>query len=123
MDREAVSRWVEEYERAWREDDDSAVERLFTETAAYRRSPYESPEIGHAGIRGFWLSDSGRTFSMDAAIVAVEDDIAVVRVDVVYISPTQQEYRDLWILRFAADGRVCEFEEWAYWPGKPYTAE
>ena len=33
-----------------------------------------------------------------------------------------QEYRDLWILRFAADGRVADFEEWAYWPGKPSSA-
>ena len=32
-----------------------------------------------------------------------------------------QEYRDLWVLRFAADGRVEHFEEWAYWPDKPYT--
>jgi hypothetical protein len=26
------------------------------------------------------------------------------------------------VLRFAADGRVEDFEEWAYWPGKPYSA-
>ena len=32
-----------------------------------------------------------------------------------------QEYRDLWVLRFAEDGRVEHFEEWAYWPDKPYT--
>ena len=25
-------------------------------------------------------------------------------------------------MRFAADGRVENFEEWAYWPGKPYSA-
>src|SRR4029450_7731777 len=41
MDRDAVSRWVDEYERAWREDAPDAVERLFREDAAYRRSPYE----------------------------------------------------------------------------------
>jgi hypothetical protein len=23
---------------------------------------------------------------------------------------------------FTDDGRVRDFEEWAYWPGKPYTA-
>jgi hypothetical protein len=25
-------------------------------------------------------------------------------------------------LRFAPDGRVADFEEWAYWPGKAYSA-
>jgi len=33
-----------------------------------------------------------------------------------------QEYRDLWLLRFAADGRVEHFEEWVYWPDRPSTA-
>ena len=59
---------------------------------------------------------------MGASVVAVEDDVAVVRVDVQYETPTEQEYRDVWLLRFAPDGRVADFEEWAYWPGKPYTA-
>ena len=35
----------------------------------------------------------------------------------------EQEYRDVWILRFAPDGRVDDFEEWAYWPDKPYTTQ
>jgi hypothetical protein len=55
--------------------------------------------------------------------VAVEGRHAVVRLEVRYGDPAPQEYRDLWVLRFAPDGRVEEFEEWAYWPGKPYTTE
>jgi hypothetical protein len=47
---------------------------------------------------------------------------AVVRVEVRYGDPVSQEYRDLWVLRFADDGRVEDFEEWAYWPDKPYTS-
>jgi hypothetical protein len=39
-----------------------------------------------------------------------------------YGDPVHQEYRDLWVLRFADDGRVSDFEEWAYWPGKSYSA-
>jgi hypothetical protein len=34
-----------------------------------------------------------------------------------------REYRDLWVMRFAPDGRVEDFEEWVYWPGRAYTAE
>ncbi len=123
MNREDVMRWVREYERAWRTDDVGAVRTLFTDDAAYRASPYEPSEIGHEAIEAFWLDDTGRAFSMGANVVAVDGDVAVVRVDVDYRTPKEQEYRDLWILRFATDGRVADFEEWAYWPGKPYSAD
>ena len=123
MNRDDVMGWVREYERAWRSDDAGAVRGLFTDAASYRASPYEPPAVGHDAIEAFWLDDAGRTFSMDADVVAVDAEVAVVRVDVVYRTPKEQEYRDLWLLRFASDGRVADFEEWAYWPGKPYAAD
>jgi ketosteroid isomerase-like protein len=123
MERQAVERWVAEYERAWRDEDVDAVAALFTDGAAYRVSPYEPSAVGHDAIRALWLDDAGRTFAMQADVIAVDDDVAVVRVDVRYATPTVQEYRDVWLLRFAADGRVADYEEWAYWPGKSYVAE
>ncbi len=114
--------WVAEYERAWRDGDVSGVTRLFTEDAGYRRSPYEESKVGHAEIQAFWRDDEGRTFSVTAEPVAVEGRDAVVRLEVRYGDPVTQEYRDLWVLRFAPDGRVEDFEEWAYWPDKPYSA-
>lgn len=114
--------WVASYERAWRDGDTTAVESLFTEDARYRRSPYEPDDLGHDGIKAFWNDDDGEVFTMRAEPVAVEGQSAVVRVEVVYGDPVRQDYRDLWVLRFAADGRVDDFEEWAYWPGKPYSA-
>ena len=115
--------WVADYERAWRGGDLPGIRRLFTEDARYRRSPYEEPAVGHDGIAAFWLDDDGRTFSVAAEPVAVEGRDAVVRLEVRYGDPVAQEYRDLWVLRFAPDGRVEDFEEWAYWPGRPYTPE
>lgn len=123
MDRDAVMTWVDEYEQAWRASDARAVERLFTEDATYLRSPYDDePLHGHEAIRGFWTVDEGATFTVAAEPVAVEGDSAVVRLEVRYTGSEDQECRDLWLLRFAADGRVAHFEEWAYWPGKPYSA-
>ncbi|MGY1779241.1 YybH family protein [Geodermatophilus sp. SYSU D01036] len=122
MDRAGVVQWVAGYERAWREGDVAGVARLFTDDARYRRSPYEPSEVGHAAIRAFWREDEGRAFTVTAEPVAVEGRDAVVRLEVRYADPVQ-EYRDLWVLRFADDGRVADFEEWAYWPGCPYTAE
>jgi ketosteroid isomerase-like protein len=115
-------RWVAGYERAWRSGDLDGVDRLFTEDARYRPSPYEGSEVGHAAIRAFWLDDQEEVFTVRAEPVAVDGRDAVVRLEVRYGDPVRQEYRDLWVLRFAEDGRVEDFEEWAYWPGKPYSA-
>lgn len=122
MDADQVMRWVDGYVDSWRAEDLDGVERLFTEDARYRRSPYEKSEIGHAAIKSFWLADAGETFTVKAEPVALDGQVAVVRLEVHYGEPVQQEYRDLWLLQFADDGRVRDFEEWAYWPGKPYTA-
>jgi hypothetical protein len=48
---------------------------------------------------------------MDGAVV-------VVRVDVEYAA-TGNSWRDLWILRFAPDGRCSWFEEWPFAPEPP----
>ena len=116
-------RWVAGYEQAWRDGDLDAVERLFTDDARYRTSPYEESLVGHDAIKDFWLDDEDEVFTADAWPVAVEGRAAVVRVDVQYGDPVEQEYRDIWLLRFADDGRVEDFEEWAYWPGMGYSAE
>jgi ketosteroid isomerase-like protein len=123
VDRDGVMRWVAEYERAWRSGDLDGVPRLFTDDATYRTSPYEEPKVGSAGIQAFWLDDEGRTFTVTAEPVAVEGRDAVVRLEVSYRHPVAQEYRDLWVLRFAPDGRVEALEEWAYWPGRKYSAD
>ena len=123
MDRADVMRWVERYELTWRDEDLDAVGDLFTDDAQYRPSPYEDSLVGLDAIRDMWIDEDGEAFAMTAQLVAVEGDVAVVRVEVRYGDPVRQEYRDLWVLRFAPDGRVEDFEEWAYWPGLPYSAQ
>lgn len=120
MGRADVLAWVAAYERAWREDDVAAVGDLFTDDAVYLRSPYEDPLVGLTAIRGFWSDPT--PFTMDAEVVAVEGADAVVRAEVRYGGDDPREYRDLWVLRFADDGRAAHFEEWPFWPGRPYTA-
>ena len=51
---------------------------------------------------------------MESAIVAVEADTAVVRVHVQYGDPVEDEYRDLWIIRFDETGLCAAFEEWPF---------
>ncbi len=115
--------WVERYEQAWRDRDADAVPRLFTDDARYLQSPYEPPHVGLDAITAFWREedDDGEVFTMTAEPVAVDGHHAVVRAEVRYGDPLRQEYRDLWVLHFADDGRVEHFEEWAYWPDKPFS--
>ena len=121
MERDEVMRWVDRYERAWRDADLDAVEELFGADARYLPSPYEEPRGGHDAIKAFWADPE--PFTMTASPVAVEGRDAVVRVEVHYGEPERQEYRDLWVLRFDDDGRVGLFEEWAYWPGRSWSAD
>ena len=123
MTRDEVMLWVDAYERAWRAGDRDAIEQLFTPSARYLRSPYAEPLDGHAAIQDFWVDDDedGTIFAMEAGPVVADGTDAVVRVRIDYGAPVHQEYVDLWVLRFADDGRVEHFEEWAYWPDKPFT--
>ena len=116
-----VMEWVGRYERAWRAVDLDAVDELFTPDAHYRTSPYEESLVGYDAIKTIWR-DEELVFTVEAEKVAVDGQVAVVRLEVHYGNPVRQEYRDLWVITFAPDGRCADFEEWAYWPGRPYSA-
>lgn len=77
---------------------------------------------GHAAIQAFWLDDQEDLHGPGRAGRGRGGASRLSRLEVRYGDPARQEYRDLWVLRFAAGGRVEDFEEWAYWPGKPYSA-
>jgi SnoaL-like domain len=120
VSRETVESWVAAYERAWRTEGTEALSGLFGGYASYRMSPYEDPAIGLAAIGELWERERegpDEEFEIGHEIVAVEGDTAVIRIAVEYGRGTS--YRDLWVVRFAADGRCREFEEWPFWPGQP----
>jgi ketosteroid isomerase-like protein len=124
IDRARVEAWITAYERAWRTAGSDSLVGLFCEDASYRMSPYESPAHGLIAIGELWERERAgpdEGFGMSAELVAIEGDTAVARIEVGYASGA--EYRDLWIIRFAADGRCREFEEWPYWPGQPIAPE
>jgi len=122
--REAVDSWVAAYEGAWRSEGTDALAGVFVEDAVYRMSPYAEPVRGLAAIAELWERERAghdEEFDLRHEIVAVDDRTAVVRVEVEY--GTGAEYRDLWIVGLAADGRCRHFEEWPFWPGRPIADE
>jgi ketosteroid isomerase-like protein len=125
IDRARVEDWIARYERAWRSAGTGPLRELFSEDASYRMTPYEEPFAGLDRIGEMWEAERkgpGEVFAMTSEIVAVDGDTAVVRVEVEYGEPVDREYRDLWLIRFAGDGRAAAFEEWPFWPGQPYSA-
>ena len=122
MNTEPVAAWIAAYERAWRSPGTETLAELFTDDATYLQGPFDEPLTGLPDISEMW--DEERTgpdeaFTMSSEIVAVDGDTAVVRVEVEYGEPDHEEFRDLWIIRFAEDGRCRVFEEWWASPDGP----
>ena len=122
MNTEPVAAWIASYEQAWRSPGTDALGKIFTDDATYLQGPYDEPLIGLPAIAEMW--DDERTgpdeaFEMTSEVIAVDGDTAVVRVEVAYGEPDSEEFRDLWIIRFAEDGRCRSFEEWWYSPEGP----
>ena len=116
---ERVLDWLSGYESAWRSPGTVSLRELFTDDATYSMGPYEETRKGLDAIGELWEAEReshDEDFTMTSQIVAIDGDIAVVRVDVAYVRPRPKEYRDLWLIEFAADGRCRAFEEWPFWP-------
>ena len=119
MDRAGVERWVAAYERLWRTPGTDRLGELFTQDATYSTAPYEAPYRGLQAIAAFWeRSRDGpdEDFTMTAEVVAVDAGTGVMRVEVRYGVDPPQEFRDLWVVRLAGDGRCTHFEEWPFAP-------
>jgi ketosteroid isomerase-like protein len=125
MTRDQVERWLVAYEEAWRTPGTAALAGLFTPGAVYSQGPYEEPVTGLPAIEAMWEAERDgpdEDFQMASEIIAVDGGTAVAQVEVRYGVPVHQEYRDLWVMRFSADGRCARYEEWPFWPDQGYQA-
>lgn len=125
MDRADLARWIESYERAWRTPGTDLLARLFTAEATYRAGPFADTVAGLAAIAAFWEAERegpDEQFRLEWAPVAIEGNVGVARVEVLYAGPPARIYRDLWIVSVEADGRCSAFEEWPFFPGQPLSA-
>ena len=119
MDRAAVDAWVGAYVRAWRTPGTEHLTQIFTPDVVYLVSPWRPPLEGIAAVGELW--DAGRdgpdeAFTFSSEIVAIDGDTAVVRAEVEYSGADTSRWRDLWVLRFAEDGRCRFYEEWPFAP-------
>lgn len=113
MTDETVTNWMNGYLKAWESNEPDDVRALFTDDAEYRYSPSDSaPLQGIDAIVADWIKDRDErgtwTFTWEPVVVA--DGIAVVQGRTTYSA--KSEYDNLWVIRFAPDGRAHHFTEW-----------
>ncbi len=121
VNRDELGDWLVVYERAWRTPGTEALAELFAPDATYKTAPYDRPCDGLTQISGLWETEReghDEVFTMASEIVAVEGDTGVVQVQVRYGDPVEDEYRNLWIVRFDKAGRCAAFEEWPFRAGR-----
>lgn len=117
MTRDQVAGWVAAYEAAWREPGTGALAQMFTPDATYQQGPNDEPVTGLPAISRMWEQERegpDEDFRMTNDIIAVDGNVAVVRAEVFYGGRTRQQWRDLWVIRFADDGLCAAFEEWPF---------
>jgi hypothetical protein len=117
VDRAALQTWIGRYERAWRTPGTDALPELFAADVSYLASPWGAPIHGLEALAVFWDDERDgpdEEFTLTSEVVAVEGDVGVARVEVSYAKG--ERWRDLWIVRLAANGRCVGFEEWPFAP-------
>lgn len=116
-DRKAAEAWLRAYVSAWKSYDPAAIGALFTEDAIYRATPFDEPLEGRAAIVQSWLEDRDAAGTYDAIYqpLAIDGDLVVANGRTRYVRADRtlrEEYDNLFVLRFDADGRCRDYREW-----------
>ena len=117
MDTEAVAAWLDGYSQAWGTYDREQIGALFSTDAVYFTDPFSEPVRGREAIVADWLEerDEAGTYEGSYRPVLVAGDEAVARGYSRYYDTNgtvRDEFDNLFLLRFDADGRCAEYREW-----------
>jgi hypothetical protein len=117
MDEQAVADWLDGYVRAWGSYDPREIGALFSEDAVYAYNPFDDPVRGREAIVASWLEDRDEpgTYEGRYRPLLVAGDRAVANGSSRYFGSNgavADEYDNLFVLRFDAEGRCAEFCEW-----------
>jgi hypothetical protein len=109
----SLREWMDGYRRAWETNAPQDIEVLFTESARYFTAPYRQPWDGRPAIVEGWHGrrEEPGTWSFRWEPIVDTPEVAVIRGWTAY--PQEgHDYSNLWVIRFAEDGRCREFIEW-----------
>ncbi|MGW9413846.1 nuclear transport factor 2 family protein [Arthrobacter cupressi] len=109
-----VNAWMDKYIAAWTSNDPDDIRALFTEDAVYATRPdSDSPWRGHNEIVDGWTDagDMPHAWAFEWTLLGQDGNLAFVQGLTTYFNG-QPTYDNLWVIRFAPDGRASEFTEW-----------
>jgi ketosteroid isomerase-like protein len=117
VNRDDLERWLTAYRRAWTTDSADDIAALFTDEATYSPWPYSKPWAGRTAIVAKWIErgDSQRPWTFEHRILAVDGDLGIVEGVTGYPAhgeDEETEFKNLWLVRLAPDGRATEFAVW-----------
>lgn len=118
MNKPDLQKWLDAYVEAWRTYDPDKIRALFTEDATYRFNPFEkNPLSGREAIVANWRQspDAPGSWTAEYRALAVDGDVAIAEGETRYAGDAktaERRYANLWVMRFAPDGRCREFTEW-----------
>jgi len=111
-DSTTITAWMNGYLKAWDSNEPDDIRALFTDDAEYLTAPFEPARVGVEAIVAGWLEDQDQAgdHTFEWHELAHEGDLAFVNGDTTYDSG--RRYANLWVIRFADDGRASSFTEW-----------
>ena len=106
----SITRWVEDYVKAWKSNARADIESLFTDDAEYLESPYETAWIGRDAIvegwRSRWDWQSGG-WEFEWSITAIDGwDVVVTGVG---RYAKLGDFDNRWTVTFEESGRCSRF--------------
>src|ERR687891_932235 len=110
---ERLDRWMDGYVLAWSSNDEDHIRPLFTEEAVYDPQTAGGEWYGIDEIVANWqeIDDDEDDWVFQWRPPVETDDLAVVTGTTRYLDPPAG-YRNLFVIRFAEDGRCYDFTEW-----------
>ena len=110
---ERLDAWMDGYIAAWTSNDPAEIAALFTPDAVYDPQTAVGELHGIGEIVDFWLEagDDEDDWDFEWVPVVETDEVAIVTGATNYVDPAAS-YRNLFIIRFAPDGRCQDFTEW-----------
>lgn len=110
---ERLDTWMDQYVLAWSSNETDHIETLFTEDAVYDAQTEGGEWEGLSDIVREWqaIADDEDNWDFQWQPVVETEAIAVIKGRTNYFDPPTS-YRNLFVIRFAEDGRCYDFTEW-----------
>jgi hypothetical protein len=110
---ERLDRWMDGYVLAWSSNEAGHIAALFTPDAVYDPQTAEGEWHGVEEIVRRWqeIGDDEENWEFEWMPLVETDDLAVVVGSTSFIEPPVR-FRNLFVIRFADDGRCRDFTEW-----------